>query len=186
LPVYILNDSQAAAMGEYTYGQEHPPDSSLIVINARHGIGAGIVIRGQLFHGDGGGAGEIGHVVAVQENGALCRCGNRGCLETVASAEALVKKIKSIYKHTSLSNQVKSPNEISLNLICEAFENNDPIIRQVVLKTGQFMGLAIANLVGSLNIQKIVITGDMTCFGIPWMEEIQAIFSKLYFHGSSG
>ena len=178
LPVYILNDSQAAAMGEYTYGHEHPPDSNLIVINARHGIGAGIVILGQLFHGDGGGAGEIGHVVAVRENGELCRCGNRGCLETVASAEALVKKIKSIHKHTSLYHRVKSPDEINLNLICKAFENNDPIIRQVVLETGRYLGLAIANLVGSLNIQKIVITGDMTCFGTPWMEEIQTIFSK--------
>src|SRR4030065_748741 len=77
LPVYVLNDSQAAAMGEYTYGKNHSSDSNLVVINARHGIGAGIIINGRLFQGDGGSAGEIGHVVVVPEGGKICRCGNR-------------------------------------------------------------------------------------------------------------
>jgi len=94
LPVYVLNDSQAAAMGEYTYGNNQLSESNLIVINARHGIGAGIVINGHLFYGDGGAAGEIGHVVVVPEGGLPCRCGNFGCLETVASAQALVKRMR--------------------------------------------------------------------------------------------
>lgn len=178
LPVYILNDSQAAAMGEYTYGQEHPPDSSIIVINARHGIGAGIVINGQLFHGDGGGAGEIGHVVVVQDGGLICRCGNRGCLETVASAEALVKQVQASFSQTLISLDTKSPNEINLNLITQAFESGNPFIRQAVLNTAYYVGLAISNLVGSFNIQRIVITGDMTNFGKPWLDEIQTVFSR--------
>ena len=72
LPVLVLNDSQAAAIGEYVYGGDHAPDENLIVVNVIRGIGAGILINGRLFQGDGGGAGEIGHVV-VQENGELCR-----------------------------------------------------------------------------------------------------------------
>ena len=71
LPVSILNDSQAAAMGEYTYGQGHAAESNLILINVRHGIGAGIIIQGKLFHGDGGGAGEIGHVVVVPKGAVI-------------------------------------------------------------------------------------------------------------------
>ena len=66
LPVLFLNDSQAAAIGEFVYGGEHAPDENLVVVNVIHGIGAGILINGRLFQGDGGGAGEIGHVV-VQE-----------------------------------------------------------------------------------------------------------------------
>ena len=93
LPVLVLNDSQAAAIGEFVYGGEHTPDENMVVVNVIHGIGAGILINGRLFQGDGGGAGEIGHVV-VQENGELCRCGKRGCLETVASARAVVKQLK--------------------------------------------------------------------------------------------
>lgn len=178
LPVYILNDSQAAAMGEYTYGQGHSSESNLIVINARHGIGAGILIHGTLFQGDGGGAGEIGHVVVVPDGGELCRCGNRGCLETVASAQALVKQAQLLTMQPVDIQLPTSPQEITLSSIERAFTNNDPLVRQMVLATGHYFGMAISNLVGSLNIQKIVLTGDMTCFGKPWLDAIQEMISK--------
>jgi N-acetylglucosamine repressor len=178
LPVYILNDSQAAALGEYTYGQGHAPESNMIVINARHGIGAGILIHGNLFQGDGGGAGEIGHVVVVPEGGELCRCGNRGCLETVASVQALVKQVQSLAAGCDHHPLPSSPPEITLNSIEQAFAQNDPLVTQLVLATGHYLGMAISNLVGSLNIQKIVLTGDMTGFGKPWLDAIQERISK--------
>ena len=178
LTVYILNDSQAAAMGEYTYGHGHSSESNLIVINARHGIGAGILIHGNLFQGDGGGAGEIGHVVVVPDSGQQCRCGNRGCLETVASAQALVKQAQLLATQAAEIQLPTSPPEITLDSIEQAFINNDPLVRQMVLATGRYIGMAISNLVGSLNIQKIVLTGDMTCFGKPWLEAIQEMISK--------
>jgi N-acetylglucosamine repressor len=178
LPVYILNDSQAAAMGEYTYGKGHSSESNLIVINAQHGIGAGIVINGQLFHGDGGGAGEIGHVVIVPDGGLLCRCGNRGCLETVASAQALVKRAQVLACQSIPTQLPHPPQEITLDAIEQAFMNGDPLARQAVLETGRYLGMAISSLVGTLNIQKIVLTGDMTRFGRPWLEAIQGMISQ--------
>ena len=92
LPVSVLNDSQATAIGEFVYGGGHASDENLIVINMKHGIGSGILINGRLFQGDGGGAGEIGHVV-VQGNNELCSCGKRGCLETISSARAVLKNL---------------------------------------------------------------------------------------------
>lgn len=178
LPIYILNDSQAAAMGEYTYGKGHSSDSNLIVINARHGIGAGIVINGRLFQGDGGGAGEIGHVVVVPDGGQLCRCGNRGCLETVASTQALIKRVQSLVSQSIPTHLPRSPEEITLDIIEQAFSGGDPLARQAVLETGRYMGMAISSLVGTLNINKIVITGDMTRFGNPWLETIQGMISQ--------
>jgi glucokinase-like ROK family protein len=175
LPVLVFNDSQAAAMAEYTYGKSHSSDSNLIVINARHGIGAGIIINGQLFQGDGGGAGEIGHVVVVPVGGQLCRCGNRGCLETVASAQALIERTQMLI---SQSIQAQLPQEITLDTIEQAFTSGDPLARQVVLETGRYMGMAVSSLVGTLDIQKIVLTGDMTRFGQPWLEAIQGIISQ--------
>ncbi|HSB65993.1 MAG TPA: ROK family protein, partial [Anaerolineales bacterium] len=170
LPVSIMNDSQAAAMGEYTYGQGRLVESNLIVINARHGIGAGIIIQGQLFHGDGGGAGEIGHVVVVPNGGTLCRCGNRGCLETVASAQALVQQVQAY-----VAGQGDQPSSVEINLdtIKEAFLRGDRMVSDAVLQTGRYLGTAISNLVGTLNIQNIVLSGDMTCFGEPWLEAIR-------------
>ena len=172
LPVYVLNDSHAAAMGEYTYGEGHLSESNLVVINARQGLGAGIVINGNLFQGDGGGAGEIGHIVAVRDGGLLCRCGNYGCLETVASVQALVKQVKLLAAQKSVRELPAISSEINLKSICRAFEAGDPAIRQIVLESAYYMGIAISALVGTLNIQKIVLSGDMTCFGEPWLEVV--------------
>jgi N-acetylglucosamine repressor len=175
LPVYVLNDSQAAAMGEYHYGHGHLAESNLVVINVRHGLGAGIIIQGQLFQGDGGGAGEIGHVV-VQEGGSPCRCGNSGCLETVASVQAILQKVKQLGPdHPHLP---KNPEEINLEAIQQAFYAGDPQVQQIVFEAGRYTGIAIAALVGVLNIQNILLSGDMTCFGEPWLKSVQDAMSQ--------
>jgi predicted NBD/HSP70 family sugar kinase len=177
LPVYVLNDSQATVMGEYTYGENHSSGSNLVVINARQGIGAGIVINGQLFQGDGGGAGEIGHIIAVLEDGQLCRCNKRGCLETVASSQALVRQARLLAGQPG-SLLPHAPQEINLDSIDQAFHHDDPQVRRLVLETARYMGLAIASLVGTLNIQEIVLVGDMTRFGPSWLDVIQETVSQ--------
>jgi len=108
-----------------------------------------------LFQGDGGGAGEIGHVV-VQENGELCRCGKRGCLETVASARAVVKQVKM----NSLADVVSS------------FDAGNATTNAVIENAGRYLGVSLANLIATLNIQKIVLTGDMTRFGEKWLNAV--------------
>jgi N-acetylglucosamine repressor len=178
LPVSVFNDSQAAAMGEYTFGEGHQPESSLVVINVRYGVGAGIIINGQLFHGDGGGAGEIGHIVVVPQGGLPCRCGNVGCLETVASTQALVQRARALVGEGKETTLPRAEKKISLELIEQAFNSGDPLACQVVLEAGHYMGMAISSLVGTLNIQKVVLAGDMTRFGDQWLAEIQKTLSK--------
>jgi N-acetylglucosamine repressor len=153
IPVSILNDSQATAIGEYVYGGKTEHEENLIVVNVKHGIGAGILINGRLFQGDGGGAGEIGHVV-VQENGELCRCGKQGCLETVSSAHAVLRQL----------------NMTSIDQVQTAFEAGDANARRVIAKAGHYLGISLANLIGTLNIQKIILTGDMMRFGNAWLD----------------
>lgn len=157
IPVWILNDSQATAIGEFVYGGNTNHEDNLIVVNVTHGIGAGILINGRLFHGDGGGAGEIGHVV-VQENGELCRCGKRGCLETISSTRAVLQKLK-----------VNSLGEAQA-----AFESGNAQAVQVVTNAARYLGISLASLIGTLNIHKIVISGDMACFGDPWLSIVQS------------
>jgi N-acetylglucosamine repressor len=173
LPVYILNDSQAAAIGEYTYGIDHKDDHNLVVINIQHGIGSGIIINGQLFQGDGGSAGEIGHMVVVPEGGLLCRCGNYGCLETVASAQAIIDRYKREVYQSGELRYSNMPDTINLELIEKQFNSGDPSARKVILDAGRYLGLVISNLVGSLNIHKIVIVGIMSPFGEPWLGSVR-------------
>ncbi|MBV6392078.1 MAG: N-acetylglucosamine repressor [Anaerolineales bacterium] len=157
IPVSVLNDSQATAIGEFVYGGMHARDENLIVINVKHGIGSGILMNGRLFQGDGGGAGEIGHVV-VQENGELCRCGKRGCLETVSSLRAALKQMKCN----------------SIDEAQAAFSSGDKRAMEVVETAAHYLGISLANLIGTLNIHKIVLTGDMTRFGAKWLEAVNA------------
>ena len=89
LPTVVANDSRAAALATFLFGGDERPDN-LVAIKVGRGIGAGLVLDGELFGGDGDGAGEIGHVV-VEPDGAECHCGRFGCLETVASAPAILR-----------------------------------------------------------------------------------------------
>jgi glucokinase-like ROK family protein len=173
LPVHIMNDSQAAAIGEYVYGGGYKSDENLVVINVRQGIGAGILINGRLFQGDGGGAGEIGHVV-VEENGLQCRCGKRGCLETLASARAVVQRAQMLVADFPSSALAQHPEKITLDSLESAFLSHDPLAVKVVGDAAHYLGLSIASLISTLNIQKFVLTGDMTRFGQPWLDIVRA------------
>jgi len=173
LPVSILNDCQAAAIGEKTYGKDFQKDENLVLINVHHGIGAGIIINREIFQGDGGFAGEIGHIVVVHENGEVCRCGKRGCLETVASAKALIRQAREMVRQYPDYRLAHDPRGVNLDTIEEAFKAGDPLTRDLVLGTANYLGMAISNLVGILNIQKVVLEGDMTRFGAIWLNQIR-------------
>ncbi|UCD41062.1 MAG: ROK family protein, partial [Chloroflexota bacterium] len=126
--------------------------------------------------GDGGGAGEIGHVV-IGEDGLLCRCGKTGCLETIASSRAVLQRAKTLAPEYSSSKLTNALQDITLESIKSAFIQNDPLARRIVTEAGKAMGISLANLIGVLNIKKIVLTGDMTLFGEPWLQTIREAMS---------
>lgn len=175
LPVSILNDCHAAAIGEKTYGKDFQKDENLILINVHHGIGAGIIINREIFQGDGGFAGEVGHIAMVHENGEVCRCGRRGCLETVASATALIRQARKMAKRYPNCRLARDPRGVDLETIREAFHAEDPLTCDLVLGTADYLGMAISNLVGTLNIHRVVLEGDMTLFGAVWLDRIRKV-----------
>lgn len=149
-------------MGEYVYGGNYRSDENLIVVNVNQGIGSGIFLNGQLFQGDGGGAGEIGHVVVVEENGKLCRCGRRGCLETVSNVPIVLEQL-----------HMKSIDEVRA-----ALQAGDPHAIEVVRRAAHYLGIALANVVSILNIRKIVLIGEMTQLGEVWLDEVRASMAR--------
>jgi len=172
LPTHIMNDSQAAAIGEFVYGGGYRSDDSLVVINAGQGIGAGILINGRLFQGDGGSAGEIGHIV-VQENGSRCRCGKQGCLETLTGSRAVLGRAQALAPDFPASRFSRNPEAITLDSLVDAFSSNDPLAEQVVSDAARYLGLSIAGLVSTLDIHRFVLTGDMTRFGQRWLDAVR-------------
>lgn len=174
LPVYIANDSQVAALAEYTFGEGNSMQD-LVVINVGKGVGAGIVLNGHLFHGNPLGAGEIGHVRVVN-NGERCQCGNYGCLETVTSSRAIVRQAQVIARNspTSWLNQfAPDPAAITFETVFQAFEAGDEGARTVIRNVGNYLGLAAANLVGVLGSCRILIAGQIMRFGQFLLDAIQ-------------
>ncbi|MGQ9617368.1 MAG: ROK family protein [Candidatus Aminicenantia bacterium] len=175
LPVYIANDCQVAALAECTFGGSKN-FQNLIVIKVGRGTGAGIVINGKIYYGDGFGAGEIGHVKIV-ENGDLCSCGNIGCLETLTSTRAIIRSAKTIFqqnKDSLLHNFSKNPDEIDMETVFKAFETGDKETHKIVSVVGHYLGIAVANLIGALNIKKVIIAGSLSRFGEALIEPIKA------------
>lgn len=175
LPIYLANDSQAAALGEYTFG--NPTHcSNLVVVKAGRGISAGVVLDGHLFHGDNAGAGEIGHVQVITTGGERCRCGNWGCLETIVSSRALVQRaqILAAQEPASLLNQLApSPQAITLETVLQALTAGDPAIQALVAETGYYLGWAVAHIVSVLNLNHIVLAGSLTGLGPEFIRPVQ-------------
>jgi predicted NBD/HSP70 family sugar kinase len=171
IPVMVLNDSQATAIGEFVNSGKFHSDENAIVVNIKHGIGAGILINGRLFQGDGGAAGEIGHI-QVDADGPVCRCGRKGCLETVASSRAVVQKAQSLLPEYPNSVLNSPEPTLTFDMLEKAFCTHDPLAEKVIFEAARALGKSMAGLVGTLNIRKIVLSGYMTRFGTPWLNEI--------------
>jgi N-acetylglucosamine repressor len=178
LPVTVLNDCQAAAMGEFIFGGNTPPSRNMIVVRAGHGIGTGVIIDGTIFQGDSGGAGEIGHVVMVRSGGIPCRCGNSGCLETLASARAVLQRAERLMNKGIKTCLAPIPGGLSQDQMIEAYQAGDELAQQVINEAGYYLGLAISSLVSTLNIHCIILMGEMTRYGQPWLEEVRRTMER--------
>lgn len=165
LPVYVGNDSHVAALASYSF-DPHDTDN-LVLIKAGRGIGAGIVLNGQLFVGDGFGAGEIGHVTVVEE-GELCSCGHRGCLETVASIRGILRQV------TAVTGQP----DPTWEEVIQAAQAGDGRIHTILHQAGAHLGTAVAHLIGILNTRHIVIAGQLTRAGEPFLAGVQTAVSQ--------
>jgi glucokinase-like ROK family protein len=162
LPIYVANDSHMASLGEYTFGARTGIDN-LLVIKIGQGIGAGIVLGGQPFYGDGYGAGEIGHVV-VDQQGRQCTCGNFGCLETTSSTRAIIRRVNEAARQAP-NSILNHEGRINWNDLVAALQAGDQVARSVVCEAGRFLGVAIANVIATLNIHQIVIAGRVYQLG---------------------
>lgn len=172
VPVYVANDSHTAVLAESFFGKwKHV---NLIVVKVGRGVSAGIFMNGELWKGDGFGAGEIGHVTVV-ENGPHCHCGHFGCLEAVVSTDAIVQRVRlAAQKGPSLDRKRASKLQaLTFDAVVLAAQQNDAAVCAVVRETSQYLGCALANLIAALNINHILIAGPVTSFGESFLNQIR-------------
>ena len=145
---YVDNDANCGALAEVTLGAGRNARFATYV-SISSGIGAGMVVDGRPYRGHAGTAGEIGHVV-VDPQGPICRCGNRGCLETLASSYALVELV-----------QASREDEISIRQIIDFARDGDPGCRRAIADAGQVVGSVVAGLVNLFSPEMVVVGGDL-------------------------
>ena len=160
VPVVVANDSHAAALAELTFFRR-PRPNNLIVIKVGRGVGAGIILNGQLFQGDGYGAGEFGHV-SMGSADAPCRCGREGCLETMTSMRALVDAAGAV-----------EPSITDESGLVAAFLAGVTGIRRIVLDAARELGVAVGWLIGVLNVRHVLLVGPVAAFGDDWLGEVR-------------
>lgn len=172
LPVFVENDMRAMALGAYHYGPYRDVKNA-IFLGVGGGIGSGIILNGELYRGLGDSAGEIGHTV-VDTNGCLCSCGNRGCLEAMASESALVNRmVKSIMagERSLVSQIVKNDLQaIRPKHIYAAAEEGDLLSIQKLQYVAQYIGMGVANIINIFNPQLVLVGGGIVK-GRRFMEE---------------
>ncbi len=148
LPVYVDNDANLGALGELVWGSGRGV-ADLAYIKVASGVGAGLVISGHIYRGPGGTAGEIGHIT-LDESGPVCRCGNRGCLETFTAARYVLPLLHSSH----------GP-DLTMERMVALAREGDPGCRRVVSDVGRHVGSGVANLCNLLNPSRVVLGGDL-------------------------
>lgn len=170
LPVALTNDANAAALGEMIFGAAQNM-KNFLMITLGTGLGSGLVVNGGLVYGHDGFAGELGHICAV-ENGRLCGCGKRGCLETYVSASGIKRTVFELLGSENENSVFQSIafKDLEAWQITEAAEKGDPIAKKAFEITGKMLGKSLADTVAHISPQAIFLFGGLALAG-KWIFE---------------
>ena len=163
-PVTLNNDAELGALGEWAYGAGRG-EKNIAYIKVGSGIGAGLILNQQIYGGTTGAAGEIGHLT-IDENGPLCNCGNRGCLEAFAGGHAIAMQGKLLVKSGKRTLLSELPfEEITAHEVAEAARRGDLHAQEILRRAGTFIGIAIAGLINLFNPSIVIIGGGVAQVG---------------------
>jgi glucokinase len=173
VPVALDNDANAAALGEYFHGAGRG-FKDVFYVTISTGIGGAIICEGQIHHGVEAGAGEIGHTI-VDADGVRCRCGTRGCLETIASGTGIARRMRE-----ALATQRNTVNldEITAETVVERVKNGDATARGIWDETIKFLAVGIGNAVTLIAPEAVIIGGGVAEAGELLLEPLRQAMGK--------
>jgi predicted NBD/HSP70 family sugar kinase len=152
LPVRVENDANLGALAETVWGAGRGC-ADLVYVKVATGVGAGLVLSGRLYHGHGGTAGELGHVT-IDDAGPICRCGNRGCLEAFAGAEAVLEPLRR-----------RHGERLTLRQVVAQAHAGDVGCRRVIADAGRALGVAVGGVCNLLAPERVVVGGELAQAG---------------------
>jgi predicted NBD/HSP70 family sugar kinase/biotin operon repressor len=172
LPVAVDNDANLGALAEVATGAGKGL-TDVVYVMVSSGIGSGLILGGRLHRGAAGFAGELGHVFVV-EKGAVCRCGNRGCLETIASTDALLALLRPSHG-----------DDLTIAGVLELLAASDLAATRVVYDVGRAIGRVLAGLVNCLDPQAVIVGGELSPAGEPLLNGIRDAIDRYALPGAS-
>ena len=186
--IYIDNDARMHAYGEYCFGAAKGYENA-VVIHWSWGLGLGIFVNGMLYSGNNGFAGELSHIPIV-ENGNLCICGKRGCLETIASSNTILKRIKQGISQGEISSVINkfhnNPDSISPEDVIAAARLGDEFSISILNEIGIGMGKGLSYIIQLLNPEIIVLSGPIAKANQYVLSPIQQSLNRLCLEKISG
>jgi len=180
LPVTLENDANAAAFGEFTTGAGKDV-GTMVMLTLGTGIGGGIVVDGELWRGCYDNAGEIGHMIIVP-NGRPCPCGQNGCLERYASANAVAERLREAVQageKSLLRPKVEANEPFDARDVLQAITDGDELARRIWDETCYYLGLCATNLQHLLNPELIVFAGGLINAGLRLLDPVRNHFEQL-------
>lgn len=166
VPVILANDANAAALGEKWIGAARNNDH-FVCITLGTGIGAGIFLNGQLWHGASGNAAEIGHIMLNAQETTTCVCGQRGCFEWYASGTAIARQASQLLGQT-----------VDTRTAFELYRSGQPAIVALITEVFQYIGAACVTLINLLDPEKIIIGGGVAAVGDPLFAAVRDYVGK--------
>lgn len=183
IPVQVENDANVAALGERWLGAGKNSDN-VAFVTLGTGVGGGIIINGQIIHGQGGSAGEIGHMT-INPQGYRCTCGKKGCLETVASATGIVHVARDYAQEYAGNSELKASldngDDLTAKDVFDLAKQNDPLALKVTSAVCDQLGLALSIVAVTINPQYIIIGGGVSNAGDFLLQRVQESYNRYVF-----
>lgn len=163
LAVGLSNDAHVSALGEYTFGSAHGM-KNFIIVSLGVGLGSCFFTEGTDHKGHNGYAGEFGHTCVVV-NGRQCGCGHKGCLEAYAGAKGIIQTAKELMSESGEPSLMRSLEKLSPRTIAECCDKGDKLAIEVYRRTGEMLGLGLANYASIIDPEAIIFTGGISHAG---------------------
>lgn len=182
--VAVANNADVRALGEHAYGLAKGM-RDFVVVTMGTGLGSSIFSNGMIHKGTDGFAGEIGHTCIVN-NGRQCTCGNKGCLEAYVAARGIVATAKEMLEQSEAPSLMRGVENLTPKLIAEFCEQGDELAIEVYRKTGELLGMGLANYATVVDPEAIIFTGGISRAGKWLFEPAKEVFDRCVFHNTSG
>ena len=182
--VAVANNADVRALGEHTYGLARGM-RDFVVMTMGNGIGSCLFSNGMIHKGNDGFAGEIGHTCIVND-GRQCSCGNKGCLETYVAAKGIIATAKELMQLSQKPSMMRELDKLSPRTIKECCDKGDELAIEVYRRTGEMLGLGLANYASMVDPEAFIFTGGISRAGKWLFEPAKEMFDRYVFHNTCG